>query len=234
MWVHPGVDSQDDPEARIKELERSLGDAAGKLELGAATRPTTAGFRARTIVFGVATIGLVALAAGVAVVVAGHSKSGSPTGSSHARPSSTTTKTVAPANQPLQTLYHLLPRGYDSNNCSPISSPNRQALVTVECGQMSDPHSPASAVFSLYPNATALASAFQNGVDEDTVIPCPNGDQSPATWATDAAPNVPAGSVLCGNYDNRPDLLWTNGHTLLLGDIQGPDLNALYQFWQNV
>jgi hypothetical protein len=114
---------QDDPEARIRELERPLGDAAGMSELGAAKLRTTAGTR-----------------------------------------------------------------GW----------------------------------------ATALADAFQNGVDEDTVTQCPNGNQSPGTWATDAAPNVSAGSVLCGNYDNRPDLMWTNNHDLLLSDIQGPDLNALY------
>jgi hypothetical protein len=45
---------------------------------------------------------------------------------------------------------------------------------------------------------------------------------------------VAAGSVLFGTYDNRPDLMWTNNHDLLLSDIQGPDLKALYQFWQNL
>jgi len=238
VWEHPGVDPQDDPEARIRELERPLGDAAGTPELGAAKRRTTAGFRARTLVLGMVAIGLVVLAAGVAVVIAvviaRHSSGGSSPGVPGARPSSTTSRTVTPANQPVQTLYHLLPQGYNSNNCSPVSSPNRQALATLQCGQTSDPHSPASAAFSLYPNVTALANAFQNAVDEDTVTQCPNGNQSPGTWATDAAPNVSAGSVFCGNYDNRPDLMWTNNHDLLLSDIQGPDLNALYQFWQDL
>jgi serine/threonine-protein kinase len=234
VWEHPGVDPQDDPEALIRELERPLSDAAGTSELGAAKRRTTAGFRARTLVLGLVAIGLVVLAAAVAVVIARHSSGGSSPGVPGARPSSTTSRIVTPATQPVQTLYHLLPQGYNSNNCSPVSSPNRQALATLQCGQTSDPHSPASAAFSLYPNATDLADAFQNGVDEDTVTQCPNGNQSPGTWATDAAPNVSAGSVLCGNYDNRPDLMWTNNHDLLLSDIQGPDLNALYQFWQDL
>ena len=64
------MDPQDDPEARIRELERPLGDAAGTPELGAAKRRTTAGFRARTLVLGMVAIGLVVLAAGVAVVIA--------------------------------------------------------------------------------------------------------------------------------------------------------------------
>jgi hypothetical protein len=229
------VDPQDEPEARIQELERSLSDAAAKSELGPAELRTTAGFRARTILIGVVAIGLVALAAGVAIVIARHSSGGSSTGFPKARPNSSTSSTVAPANQPLQTLYHLLPRGYNSNFCWPVSSPNRQALATLECGRQDpDLRGPDSSHFSLYPNATALAKAFQDGVNEDTVTPCPNGNQSPATYSTDAAPNVPAGSVVCGNYDNRPDLMWTNSHNLLISDIQGSDLNALYQYWQNL
>lgn len=228
------MDPQDDPEARIRELERPLSETAGWSELGAAKRRTTAGLSGRAIVLGVIAIGLVALAAGVAVVVAQRPGGGSSAGAPSARPSSTTSTTVTPASQPLQRLYHLLPQGYKANNCSPISSPNRQALVTLQCGQTSDPHSPASAAFSLYPNAAALTDAFQNGIDEDTVTQCPGGKPSPGTWATDKAPNVNAGAVLCGNYDNRPDLMWTNNHDLLLSDIQGPDLNALYQFWQNL
>ncbi|MFZ0906679.1 MAG: hypothetical protein WAN71_22960 [Mycobacterium sp.] len=234
MWEHPGVDPQDDPEARIRELESPLGEAAGISELGAAKRRTTAGRRGWTIVLGVVAIGLVALVAGVAVVIARHSGGGSSPGVPSPRPSSTTSKAVAPANQPVQTLYHLLPQGYNSNNCSPVSSPNRQALATLQCGQTSDLHSPVSASFSLYPTASALTDAFQNGIDEDTVTPCPGGKPSPGTWATDEAPNVNAGAVLCGNYSNRPDLMWTNNHDLLLSDIQGPDLNALYQFWANL
>ena len=228
------MDPQDDPEARIRELERPLSNTAGMSELGAAKRRTTAGFRGRTIVRGLVAICLVALAAGVAVVISRHSRGGSSPTVPNARPSSPTSSTATPPNQTLQTLYHLLPAGYNANNCSPISSPNRQALATLQCGQTSDPHSPASASFSLYPDATALTNAFQNGIDEDTVTQCPGGKPSPGTWATDEAPNVNAGAVLCGSYNNRPDLMWTNDHDLLLSDIGGPDLNALYQFWANL
>ena len=255
LWEHLCVDPQDDPEARIRELERPLSDAAGRSELGAATRDgydknwpgtpavaygdssrprMTAGLRGRTVLLLVITAGLVALVAGVAVVIARISGSGSSTGIPSNRPSVATSKTTTQQSPSVQTLYHLLPKGYDSNNCSPVSSPNREALATVQCGQTSDPRSPPSAAFSVYPNATALANAFQNGVDEDTVTPCPDGNQSPATWSTDEAPNVTAGSVLCGNYKGGPDLLWTKNSDLLIGDLQGPDLKALYQFWQTL
>jgi serine/threonine kinase PknH len=179
----------------------------------------------------VVTAGLVALAAGVAVVIARLSNGGSSTGFPSNRPSVTTGGTTVQASPSLQTLYQVLPHGYDSTSCSPVGNPNRQALATVECGQTSDPRSPTFAAFSLYPNATALANAFQTGVDEDTITQCPNGNRPPTSWHTEAAPNVPAGSLLCGNYDNGADLLWTRNSDLLLGDILGPDLNALYQFW---
>lgn len=224
------MDPQDDPEARIRELERSLSDVASTSELTSPTTRTSAGFRGSRTVLLMIAVGAVALAAGVAFVVVRHSGGSSSTGVPTSRPgiSSTTTK---PANQPLQRLYQVLPRGYNSNNCSPADSPNRQALATVECKKTSDPGSPAYAAFSLYPDATALDKAFQDGISEDTVTPCPHGGDSPGIWHTDGAP---AGSVLCGTYNKGPDLLWTQNQDLLIGDIQGPDLNALYQFWQDL
>ena len=115
------MDPRDDPEARIRELERSLSDAAGKSELTAAGRG------------------------------GGYDKySASPT-----------TRTTA---------------GFRGS---------KTALLVVAIGL------PASAAFSLYPNAAALADAFQNGIAEDTVTPCPDGKESPATYQNDAAPMSP-------------------------------------------
>jgi serine/threonine-protein kinase len=225
------MDPQDDPEARIRELERSLSDVAGTSELTSPTTRTTAGFRGSKTVLLVAAVGLLVLAAGVATVIARHSGGSSSTGLSSSRPSISSTTTTQPANQPLQRLYQVLPRSYNSTNCSPADSPNRQALATVECKKTSDPGSPAYAAFSLYPNATALDKAFQDGITEDAVTPCPQGGDSPGIWHTDGGP---AGSVLCGTYNKGPDLLWTQNKDLLIGDIQGPDLNALYQFWQDL
>jgi serine/threonine kinase PknH len=229
------MESQDDPEARIRELERSISDVASRSELGAGKRRNTSrGLRGQTIVMAVVAISLVALAIGAAVVLTRHSGGGPSASVPSARPSSTPSTTVAPAHKTLQTLYRLLPKDYNSKNCSPVSTPNRQALVTLQCGQTADPHSPASASFSLYPNAAALTDAFQNGIDEDSVTPCPGGQPSPGTWATDEAPKVNAGAVVCGNYNNQPDVMWTNDHDLLLSDIQGPDLDALFQFWSKL
>jgi serine/threonine kinase PknH len=228
------VDPKDDPEARIRELERSLSDVAGKSQLTTASSTTrTSAFGGTRVALLGLTIGLLALAAGVAVGIARHSDHSSATGSTSSRPS-TASAAASPANQPLQRLYHLLPRGYDSTSCSPANSPNRQALATVECKKTADPGGPAYAAFSLYPDASALDKAFQDGISEDAVTPCPNGGDSPGVWRSNTAPNGNAGAVLCGTYDKGPDLLWTQTKDLLLGDIQGPDLNALYKFWRDL
>ena len=230
------MDPKDDPEARIRELERSVSDFASNSEVTSPTTRTTAGVRGSRTVLLLA-VGLVVVAGGVAFVVARHSGGSSSTSVSSRRPSvstTTTTTTTAPASQPLQRLYQVLPRAYRSDNCSPTDSPNHQALATVECKKTSDPGSPTYAAFSLYPNAAALDKAFQDGISEDAVTPCPQGGDSPGIWHTEGAPKVSAGSVLCGTYNKGPDLLWTQNKDLLIGDIQGPDLNVLYRFWQDL
>jgi serine/threonine-protein kinase len=238
LWEHLCVDKRDDPEARIRELERPLGEMAGASEWGAAPRARkTAGFRGWWIVLAVFVALAVAVPAGLAVVDAvgvltAHRSSGGPKSTPGAPPTTSTSMTAQP-NQSLQALYQVLPHGFDADRCSPIRSPNRHALATVECEAASDGSRP-YAEFSLFPNATALADVFQIGVNEDTIAQCPNGNRPPTTWYTEAAPNVPAGTLFCGNYNGGPDLLWTNSRDLLQGDIQGPDLNALYQYWLTV
>ncbi len=95
------VDRQDDPEARIRDLERPLSDAAGKSEPGASKRSgyaeyrrnasTHAGFLRWRSAWVVVAVGLVVIATG-AVVVAQYSGGGSTIGSAGDRTSSTTSK----------------------------------------------------------------------------------------------------------------------------------------------
>jgi hypothetical protein len=111
---HMYVDRHDDPEARIRDLERPLSDAAAKSELGASKRggdaeyppnapsvtygaflpkaPSNAGFRGWRSVSVVVAVGVVAITAGVAVMVAKHSSGGATTGFPSNRPGSTTSK----------------------------------------------------------------------------------------------------------------------------------------------
>jgi hypothetical protein len=141
---------------------------------------------------------------------------------------STTTQTpTAPA--PLDTLYSVLPPGYNSTLCTPSGNPSPQALATVDCGQLAG--GPTSARFSLFADANALASQFQDGVDEDAVSQCPGSIDTPRSWHYDATPAFSAGSLACGSRNNVPDLTWTKNDVLLLGAIQGQDLDSLYGWW---
>jgi hypothetical protein len=136
-----------------------------------------------------------------------------------------------PAPSPLDKLYGVLPPGYNSTLCGPSANPSPQALATVDCGQLDQASGPTSARFSLFADANSLASQFQDGVNEAAVSQCPGSIDSPRSWHYDATPAFSAGSLACGTRNNAPDLMWTKNDVLLLGDVQGADLDSLYGWW---
>ena len=102
----------------------------------------------------------------------------------------------------------------------------------MDCDGNSEPGGPTNSRYSLFADPNALARHFQLSVNEDSAAPCP-GDSgaTPGTWHYDATPNQTAGSVACGTYKGTPDLIWTNDSQLILGDAEGPDLDAVHQWW---
>ncbi|WP_146221145.1 hypothetical protein [Mycolicibacterium moriokaense] len=155
-----------------------------------------------------------------------------PTSSTASTSSTTSTSTQTPtAPSPLDKLYSVLPPGYNSTLCAPSGNPSAQALATVDCGQLDQAGGPTSARFSLFADANSLASQFQDGVNDDAVSQCPGSIDSPRSWHYDATPAFSAGSLACGTRNNVPDLTWTKNDVLLLGDVQGPDLDSLYGWW---
>jgi serine/threonine-protein kinase len=145
-------------------------------------------------------------------------------------PLASTTETP-PAPSPLDKLYSVLPPGYNSTLCGPSANPSPQALATVDCGQLDQASGPTSARFSLFADANSLASQFQDGVNEAAVSQCPGSIDTPRSWHYDATPAFSAGSLACGTRNNVPDLVWTKNDVLLLGDVQGADLDSLYGWW---
>ena len=146
-------------------------------------------------------------------------------------PTPTSTTETPPAPLPVDKLYSVLPPGYNSTSCGPSANPSPQALATVDCGQLVQASGPTSARFSLFADANALASQFQVGVNEAAVSQCPGSIDSPRSWHYDATPAFSAGSLACGTRNNVPDLMWTKNDVLLLGDVQGADLDSLYGWW---
>lgn len=155
-----------------------------------------------------------------------------PTSSATSTDTSTSTSTEAPTEpSALDKLYGVLPPGYNSRLCEPSDNSSPQALATVDCGAPDQASGPTSARFSLFADASSLASQFQDRVNADAVSQCPGGIDSPSSWHNAATPAFGAGSLVCGTRDGVPDLMWTKNDELLLGDVQGPDLDGLYGWW---
>jgi len=145
---------------------------------------------------------------------------------------STATSTPTPtASSALDNLYRVLPPGYNATSCGPSDDPTPQALATVNCGAPEGASGPTNARFSLFADANALASQFQDGVNADAASQCPGSIDSPRSWSYDATPAFNAGSMVCGTHNNAPVLMWTKNDVLLLGQVQGPDLSSLYGWW---
>jgi hypothetical protein len=132
----------------------------------------------------------------------------------------------------LDKLMGLLPAGFTSGNCQTVSPAAKYALATVDCGQNSLPNGPAMARFSIYPDQATLDTRFQNSVKDDVITPCPQGVASPGTWHYRDS-DVVAGHVACGTYQGTPDLTWSNNANLMLGDIEGDNIEALFDYWWN-
>ncbi|WP_459758430.1 serine/threonine-protein kinase [Mycobacterium riyadhense] len=149
------------------------------------------------------------------------------------------TTTTSPPSTPLTSaaqarLMSLLPSGYAPGTCTPDSQPMPGAVVSVKCGQNTDPNGPRSAAFGLYPDLAALQKAFTGFIGTFTIVSCPGGKASPGTWWHTQDPSTILGQLACGNYkDNEPQLMWSNEQTLVFGLVAGKPqtLDQLYKWW---
>ena len=141
----------------------------------------------------------------------------------------TTTETSTPANARLMAM---LPKGYDSGACK-ATAPISDAVATVDCKQNSLAGGPDSARYVLFKDATTLAEKFTSSIKQDeSLFACPGGsNDSPTKWYQDN-PNSPLGQIACGTYKNKPDLVWTYDSKLFYADVQGSDMNALFEWWK--
>jgi serine/threonine kinase PknH len=138
-------------------------------------------------------------------------------------------------NSAQQQLINILPAGYGPDSCQPVEQPVRNAVATVDCFDNSMPGGPAAARYSLFKDAQALAASFHNGtLNQVTVTPCPNGGSSPGEWVYGSATEV-AGEKMCGTDpdNNNATVGWTENSLLLQGVAEGPNLDALYNWWMH-
>ncbi|HUL98654.1 MAG TPA: protein kinase [Mycobacterium sp.] len=146
-----------------------------------------------------------------------------------------TTRTTPPTTGPTGAaarLITVLPAGYDSGACEPVD-PVTDALATVDCDKNSKPGGPEVARYSLFPDQAALDRQFSAAIKEDEALQaCPGSStQSPTTWHYTSTPDKVEGQVACGTFKGGPDIVWTRNEDLLLATGQGPDMNALHEWW---
>jgi len=123
-------------------------------------------------------------------------------------------------------LFALLSGGYTRADCQAGKQyPEDPFLARLGCGRTSRPGGPDAATYSLYGNIADLNKTFDR---YGASIPCPGTtDPGPIAW--------PGGMVKCG-HDFYPQqslsmLTWTKDADLVVVNVEGPDLSALYAWW---
>jgi serine/threonine-protein kinase len=172
--------------------------------------------------------------------------------STQSMPTSSTTKTREPTtsraprtteavepDSPDSKLLAVLPDDYDAGVCKPVHPPATDALATVDCGKTNTPSGPAVARYSLFPDQATLDAHFNDAIAQNAeLVKCPGSDlASPSAWGYNATPDQPdqkAGQVACGTFDGNPDVTWTKDADLVLADVQGPNLDELHQWWDDI
>ncbi|OBH01389.1 protein kinase [Mycobacterium sp. E2699] len=201
--------------------------------------PIAAGAAAAVVV-------LVAAAVGISIAV-GHDDNATPNAAGTTTTTTvtkrTTTRTTAPSPTgpppaAVSRLLSLLPAGYPPGTCNPDPQPMVGSIVSVSCGQNTDPGGPTISAYALFSDLQGVQDAFTRFTGTDTIVKCPGDKASPGTWWHNKDPNTILGQIACGTYkDDEPKVMWTDQQTMVFavvgGNTQGPNLDQLYKWWAN-
>ncbi|OQZ87702.1 hypothetical protein BST11_26710 [Mycobacterium alsense] len=199
------------------------------------------------IVAGVAAVVLVLVVVVVGVSMAvGNDGDETPNGATTTTTTATTTRTTtstAPSSSTpppgaLNRLLGLLPPGYPAGTCKPDRQPMAGAIVSVMCGQNTDPNGPTVSAFGLFADLRGVQDAFNGFMKSDTLVKCPGDKASPGTWWHNKDPNTILGQIACGTYKgDEPQVMWSNQQTMVFavvsGNPQGPNMDQLYKWWSS-
>ncbi|MCV7077051.1 histidine kinase [Mycobacterium szulgai] len=198
------------------------------------------------IVTGVAALFLVLILGAIAIWAATKDDDKPQPDARRTTTTTTTTRTTPPTTTPTTTtpttptsaaqarLMSLLPPGFPPGSCTPDSQPMPGAVVSVKCGQNTDPNGPKVSAFGLYSDVAAVKKAFTAFIGTFTIQGCPGGKASPGTWWHNQDPKTVLGQIACGNYKgNEPQVMWSNEQTLMFGLAAGnpQTLDQLYKWW---
>jgi serine/threonine-protein kinase len=136
-----------------------------------------------------------------------------------------------PSRADTATLMTLLSKGYSPSNCAAAAEVPTGAIAVVDCKQNPLDGGPAAARYLLFSNSDDLSGRFTATIGDDATFPCVAGEPAPQSWHYKSNPDATVGLVSCGTYNGSPELVWTDSDKLVVASAQGPDINAMYQWW---
>ena len=143
--------------------------------------------------------------------------------------------TTAPEPVAIDTrLAAVIPPGYGPGACRPLQSAPRVASLAA-CG----PNSSApgtTARYTLFSDAQSLNVALNEMINTTAIEVCPGNYMSPGAWRRKIAPDVAAGTLVCGTRDGEPAIGWTLDDARMLAVITATptgqtNLADLYTWW---
>ncbi|OBG34975.1 hypothetical protein A5673_02425 [Mycobacterium sp. E3198] len=143
---------------------------------------------------------LVAAVIGISIAV-GNDDSETPTAASTTTTTTTTTTkrtstrttSPSPSGPPpgaVSRLQSLLPTGYPPGTCNPDPQPMVGSIVSISCGQNTDPGGPTISAYALFSDLQGVQDAFTRFTGADTLVKCPGDKASPGTWWHNKDPNT--------------------------------------------
>ncbi|GAF49409.1 serine/threonine-protein kinase [Rhodococcus wratislaviensis] len=158
-----------------------------------------------------------------------------PTTAPTTRPPTTTPVAQMPGPAtPVTVLFGRLPQGYSPANCSPGDF-YEPAIAGLDCRAYPAPGGPTGARMYLYGNVPDVETSLREVVTDQAHSPlaCPGGGQDPADWYRPNDPTKTAvGQYVCAQSEGHPRIIWTNEHEQTMGIADGPDMPALFTWWE--
>jgi serine/threonine kinase PknH len=162
-------------------------------------------------------------------------------GSSGDHPKASGRKTTPPSDtgptDAQARLLSLLPSGYLPGACTPATPDEGSiwagAVAMVSCGQNTQQGGPTRATYGLFPTLDTMKQAFTDDIAKLSLVHCPGEKKAPNGWHYDETPDVIAGTIACGTYNDHGNVIWTFDKKLMLGDVAGdpPGVADLYTWW---
>ena len=130
-------------------------------------------------------------------------------------------------------LWDKMPYGYTSDSCSrvPPAGISPGGIVAINCsgGQLPD------GTYQLFKDKSSLANEFQSILNhyygKPNLRPCTGGLPSPSPWHRPETPTVVRGQIACSLGADEVALIWTRDEDLFSGEVWGPDIPTLYEWW---